>query len=154
MKKKIIFVLLLMVSILTITGCGSEEEKDNKNTSSLDKELSLEKIQFKYSSNGNLKETETSKRIEFDDYSIIVSIQEDKNIKTLVDEKGLVFNSTKEINKTKWQVYDFKSSSVESIIYMQEVGNDTYNVTFVHDANSKNDLSNIINEFMENVSFK
>lgn len=152
MKKKVLF-LLIMVSLFTLTACGSKSGTSTKTKCKLDLDGSFEKITYKYSSEATIEETETSKRIRYGDYDIIISKQKDKKIEELVEAKKLSFKENKTIQTIKWQVYTFKGNVI-STIYLYEVDSDTYNVTFTHDSDKDIELDDIINEFMKNVSFQ
>lgn len=173
MKKKVLLSLLIIVTLFTITGCGSNNKENSKgekisstnsqenenNTSSgvsskLDKNDFVNKLHFKYSSSANIKDSTNGKRIEYENYNIIVSHQKDKTIAELENSRKFLLISTDSINKIEWKKYSYNDEQVSSVVYMYEKDDGTYVVTISHDARLNINLGNEIKEFMNEIKFE
>ena len=169
MKKKIVLgsliVLILIAGLFVLTGCGNNENSKGEQTSStnnssssttakLDKENSVNKLHFNYSSNATIKDSTNGKRIENENYTIIVSHQKDKTIAELENARKYTSVGIDSINKIEWKKYSYNDEQVSSIVYMYEKDNGTYVVTISHDARLNINLGNEIKEFMNEIKFE
>ena len=169
MKKKIVLgsliILILIAGLFVLTGCGNNENSKGEQTSStnnssssttvkLDKENSVNKLHFNYSSNATIKDSTNGKRIENENYTIIVSHQKEKTIAELENARNYTSVSIDSINKIEWKKHSYNDEQVSSIVYMYEKDNGTYMVTISHDAKLNINLENEIKEFMNEIKFE
>ena len=158
MKKKILLILLIIVGLFTITGCGSSStksgEKTNKTSSSrFDTKASVDDLYFKYISTYDLGDTTNGKIMRAGEYNIIVTHQKNMTKEDIIKEKGLTLDRELTINKVKWSIYDYSNDTVTSKIYMHEKDDGLYTVTFAKYV-KEFDVTSIMNEFMDEVEFK
>lgn len=175
MNKKVLIIVVLIavlgLGLLILTGCGTNENskgeknsltnsQENENSTSsgtsskLDKNDFVNKLHFKYLSGANIKDSTNGKRIEYENYKIIVSHQKDKTIAELENAREFLLISTDSINKIEWKKYSYNDEQVSSVVYMYEKDDGTYVITITHDANSNINLDKEIEEFMNNVRFE
>ena len=175
MNKKVLIIVVLIavlgIGLFVLTGCGTNEnskgekisstnsQENENNTSSgvsskLDKNDFVNKLHFKYSSSANIKDSTNGKRIEYENYNIIVSHQKDKTIAELENSRKFLLISTDSINKIEWKKYSYNDEQVSSVVYMYEKDDGTYVVTISHDARLNINLGNEIKEFMNEIKFE
>ena len=162
MKKGIFIVCLIVIIIIgvlfVLTGCDKSEninENQKSSTNSkLDKEEIVNKLHFNYSGSATIKDSTNGKRVENENYTIIVSHQEGKTVAELENARKFTLISTESINKIEWKKYSYNDEQVSSIVYMYEKDNGTYVVTITHDAGLNINLENEIKEFMNNIRFE
>ena len=183
MKKKMIVAICLMVALIVgmccLSGCANKndnnaetdiqssqtgeeatgnQEKEESTASSissdLDSEDSVNQLHFRYSSADTLKESENGKRVENENYTAIVSYQEDKTADELAGSRGLTLVDTVTINGIDWKNYSYQDEQVSTIIYMYEKDNGTYVATFVKDAGSNVNIDNVIEDYMNAITFE
>ena len=153
MKKKIFLILLLVVGLFTITGCGKNNDltKDGKAKSSF-----IDLI-FKEPANFTRKEEiDVMEGVKVLIY-YIDNTDEDINIYMHYDKgKGYEYitDSTdqyteKEINGTTWRIMHTNDFGIECDLYYVVYNNDLYQVEF-NGIDKKADMAS----FMDEVSFK
>ena len=155
MKRKLLFVLVL-IGLLTITGCSSKSTESGENTnksSRFDTQANVDALYFKYISMYDLGDTTNGKIMRAGEYNIIVTHQKSMTKEELIKEKGLILDKEKTINKIKWGIYDYSNDTVTSKIYMHEKKDGLYTVTFAKYV-KEFDVTDIMNEFMDEVEFK
>ena len=159
MKRKVLVVLLigiLMIGMVILTGCGNlnkENGSESSTSSKLDKEEVVNNLHFKYSSEATLKDSTNGKRVEYENYTIIVSHQKDKTGKEIAESRNMNSLGSVDYNKTEWNKYEYKDQQVSTITFMCDKDGGCYLVTITHDVNKTIDLDKDIEEFMNNVKF-
>ena len=87
------------------------------------------------------------------DYNIIVTQQKNTSKDDIAYEKMLITDNDQTINKIKWSVYRYSNDTVTSKIYMYAKDDGVYTITFAKYTKDL-DMTDIINEFMNEVEFK
>lgn len=160
MKKKILLGVLAFIALFTITGCSSnnsstntKSDKKTKVSSRFNAKSNVDNLYFKYISTNELGDTANGKIMKAGDYNIIVTHQKNTSKDDIAYEKMLITDNDQTINKIKWSVYRYSNDTVTSKIYMYAKDDGVYTITFAKYTKDL-DMTDIINEFMNEVEFK
>ena len=180
MNKKILFLisilLLLVLSLIVLTGCenkqdnptgtGSSEKSEapvSQKESEFKNEKNIKNLSYKYPDNAEFTtETETQAVLEFkeDDkklFSTIISYRSNSTTTDYYKSRGASETdiTSKEINGKKWSLFTYSDDKTYSQCYAYQYDdNNIYIISFPMDANNKVDINDFIEEFMNNISFK
>ena len=160
MKKKILLGFLVIVGLFAIIGCGNNDnststksDKKTKVSSKFNAKANVDDLYFKYISTNELGDTANGKIMKAGEYNIIVTHQKDTSKDDIAYEKMLITDKDQTINKVKWSLYNYSNDTVTSKIYMYAKDGGVYTITFAKYTKDF-DMTDIINEFMNEVEFK
>lgn len=167
MKRKLVFSLLIVLTICIITGCGnnkvsSDTSSNNSNEDmkdkliingydlTLDEESSFSKIKFKYPKDAIISNPITSLTIDYkkpDSDESVVRVIMGEAYGTDVDKfmNGFTKEGTKTINGIEWGIYKANGSTN----YAFNINYNNIVVGFIYDDSN---LSKFEEEFMNNVT--
>ena len=175
MKKKILFCLLVMVGVLTITGCGKSNESNTNTKQEVSKEknvVTIEGEKYKLDSSDNLyslhfKEnyvdfhTDTIGNYKIMNYingDLVFEVRmmyddsrSDSELKAIVETQTGAKEQSKEINGIKYIYYEYTSDEGDTVHhYMYVYDGKVYSIGFFLGKNP----GNIEEVFMNNISFE
>lgn len=155
MKKKILFGLLVIVALFTITGCG----KSNENSLTKDGKAKAEFVDLMYNEPTDFVKKE--KLIDSEDMKTLIYRLDntDENVSiNLYYNKGKNYNyiensskkyTEKEINGTTWRIIHDDDFGIVTDTYYVVHNNDMYQIE-LNGIDKKTDMAS----FMDEISFK
>ncbi len=174
MRRKILFSLLVIIALFTITGCGNNEMNNNTNNQKETENKKSDKLEVKVNDlNIEFDDTGSFKGISYKyptkaitsnvgTYSIIDYMNKDefifriafyffenKTLDQVMSNNSIPSIGTKTINNKTWNVYEGIENDRNVTNYVYEQNDGTYTITFVYDK----DIHELINLFMNNVTF-
>ena len=171
MKRKLILVLLAIITLFAFTGCN-KNETSNKNVTingikyNFDSSESFHDMKYKFEKdNKNIKVNKEENyrgyvinqdNTEEELFRITLSYKKDENVIDAFDS-FITKNSPKvTYNNMKWYHYYDAEKYDNTILnmYFYQNGNDAYSVSFAQVKDKNINLDNYIKTFMSNVSFK
>lgn len=173
MKNKLIYSLLVILMIFTITGCGTKKEEKNEEvigefkvrnvTFRFDKDGSFEDFSYKYSSKMKLDGSQNTVYLTYENddivsgkfvFRIALYSREETNIKTLFSDPKYSDYTTKKINGLKWNIYSLDVDNVKTYIYATEKNGKVYITNIGSYKKAEIDLDTLSNVFMNGVKIK
>lgn len=170
MKKKYL-VIILLISIITLVGCGSKENKEKDNNSNSEKttdtikvdnvEVKLDlsntfnKMIYKYPSNALSSNVGVYTIMDYMNgqefiFRIAMYYFSRKTIGQVMENSSLSSVDALTYNNATWNVYEGIQDDGKKVInYVTEYNGDAYTITFISDK----DLKELAKEFMNNVKF-
>ena len=169
MKKKLLLSLLIIVCLLTITGCGSKENGDNGGKGSLhpnqtgyvEGKYFIDDLTFNLSEGCTPSFQENIYQLADDNNAIVIYFYHDKDIKTSLDDyiesdPNDFLPNKDNINKTiingnEW--YKGVTNDNAYIYYIQQ-GNDVYSIMIMPMFTTKTVLNDVITTLENSLYFK
>lgn len=173
MKKKFLLGLLVIVTLFTITGCGTNEVNEPKQNGSKNDVSSMEKLKvgnvevelnmsgsfnditYKYPQSALTSNVGTYSIIDYMDNNIFVfriamSLYDGKTIDEVMKGSSLSNVEALKFNDNTWNIFKGKQEDGKNILnFVTRENNDSYSIAFISDE----DISDFANEFMKNVRF-
>ena len=159
MKNKIFIILLIVISIV-MTGCTSSKPTAKESIISigdykveLNEESKFNKLTFRYPKDSNYGNYGTFALIELNDNNdlvvrIALSYYEGKTVNQFMKDSKLKKSGQIKYNNINWTIYEGTLENGNKIInYVSEISRDGYSVTF----ESNKDINNFVKEFMNSV---
>lgn len=168
MKKKILFVLLAIVTLFTMSGCGSKKESnDNKETQEENQteykegKYSIDDLTFDLYEGFKKSYDDNIYQLANDENGIAIYFYHDKNIKTSLDEyiksdpNDFLPNTDKisaiTLNGNEWQK---GVTNDGAYIYYIKRGNDVYSIMILPMYTTKATLNDVISTLENSLYFK
>lgn len=172
MKKKILLVMLVLVCLLTITGCNNKTINTNNNSNSagekeeksslkignvavdLNRSGSFHDISYKYPENALASNVGTFAIYDLmngEDLVVRIAMYffENKTIGEVNPGSGLSSVDEIKYSNNTWNVYEGTKDGKKIMNYATQEGDDTYTITFI----SNDDASEFSDTFMKTVQF-
>ena len=162
--KKIFLSLIIIVVLFAATGCG----KSTNNSASSELIINGEKIKineigtlndlnYKYSDDFNVESQSSGVNITYikdtPQFKISWTYAENGSIEDAIKLLAVDEGSKVKINGKTWSAYKKDDNSEVYKIYACEYKNSSYIISFVVMPDSNIDLNNLINTFMNNISY-
>ena len=172
MKKKIILLMILVLTLGIVTGCGgssSQEESSNKKGKEnndatvkvgnkdvkINRSGSFVEMTFRYPDSALASNVGTYSIIDYMDnnefvFRIALYFFEGKTIEDVMAGSTLSSVDALPYGEYTWNVYQGKQDDGKSVLnYVTQVGDNSYTVTFISDY----DMKDFADAFMKNVNF-
>ena len=171
MKKKLLLVLLVLVVMFTITGCGQKTNDSKGNSGNEEVETSSLKIgnvsadlkrsgsfhdiSYKYPDNttsGNMGVFAIMDLMDGEKLAVRIALYfyENETLGEVQAGSGLSSVDAIRYNNNTWNVYKGIKDGNQVMNYATQEGDDSYTITFI----SNDEIEEITNDFMKEVIFK
>lgn len=157
MKKNIMFLMILLTSFLIITGCGKQEEKENKGDKEEIVDVAYTIGEMQYIEPRDYKErianednvNYQSVLYKFFDYSIQISVRKNKNINDL--KPNMTKQQVYEVNSYKFRVIEDGGGGTTFVSYYAQYHSNAYIIEFY--GNKTEDNFKHIEELLSSIKF-
>ena len=156
MKKNILFIMILLTSFLIITGCGKQEEKENKgDKEEIDVAYTIGEMQYieprgykeRIANEDNVNYQ--SILYKFFDYSIQISVRKNKNINDL--KPNMTKQQVYEVNTYKFRFIEDGGGGTTFDSYYAQYHSNAYIIEFYGNKTEKNNKN--IEDLLNSIQF-